>query len=202
MLRSRMAKLGAKVVLATHWGDGGKGAADLAKIVVELCEQPSKMTFVYEESDTLWEKVSKIAKRVYRASDVTADNKVRAQIRKLQRTATATTGLRGEDALSTDLHCAAHTQLLRHQREVRRAAGAEFIVMVCGDIMTMPGLPGCRRPVRSTGRRRGGRPVLGFRGNVAARKGRPRRPVGSQGTNRRIRVSAGNRRPGRRQALN
>ena len=145
MLRSRMAKLGAKVVLATHWGDGGKGAAELAKIVVELCEQPSKMTFVYEEQDTLWEKVSKIARRVYRAGDVTADAKVRAQIRKLQ-----------EDGYGHYPVCVAKTQYsfstdpqLRgapsnhviNVREVRLAAGAEFIVMVCGDIMTMPGLP-------------------------------------------------------------
>ncbi len=145
MLRSRMAKLGARVVLATHWGDGGKGAAELAKIVVELCEQPSKMTFVYEEQDTLWEKVNKIAKRVYRASDVTADNKVRAQIKKLQ-----------EDGYGHYPVCVAKTQYsfstdaqLRgapsnhviNVREVRLAAGAEFVVMVCGDIMTMPGLP-------------------------------------------------------------
>ena len=145
MLRSRMAKLGAKVVLATHWGDGGKGAADLARIVVELCEQPSTMNFVYEEQDTLWDKVGKIAKRVYRASEVTADNKVRAQIRKLQ-----------EDGYGHYPVCVAKTQYsfstdaqLRgapanhviNVREVRLAAGAEFVVMVCGDIMTMPGLP-------------------------------------------------------------
>ncbi len=145
MLRARMAKLGAKVVLATHWGDGGKGAADLAKIVVELCEQPSTMNFVYEEQDTLWDKVNKIAKRVYRASEVTADNKVRAQIKRLQ-----------EDGYGHYPVCVAKTQYsfstdaqLRgapsnhviNVREVRLAAGAEFVVMVCGDIMTMPGLP-------------------------------------------------------------
>jgi len=145
MLSSRMARIGARVVLATHWGNGGKGAADLARIVVELCEQPSAMTFVYEEQDTLWEKVSKIAKRVYRASDVTADNKVRAQIKKLQ-----------EDGYGHYPVCVAKTQYsfstdaqLRgapsnhviNIREVRLAAGAEFVVMVCGDIMTMPGLP-------------------------------------------------------------
>jgi formate--tetrahydrofolate ligase len=145
MLRARMAKLGTRVVLATHWGDGGKGAAELAKIVVELCEKPSTMSFVYEEQDTLWEKVSKIARRVYRASDVTADNKVRAQIRRLQ-----------EDGYGHYPVCVAKTQYsfstdaqLRgapsnhviNVREVRLAAGAEFVVMVCGDIMTMPGLP-------------------------------------------------------------
>ncbi len=145
ILRSRMAKLGVKVVLATHWGDGGKGAADLARIVVELCEQKSSMTFVYDEQDTLWEKINKIAKKVYRASEVTADNKVRSQIKRLQ-----------EDGYGHYPVCVAKTQYsfstdaqLRgapdnhviNVREVRLAAGAEFIVMVCGDIMTMPGLP-------------------------------------------------------------
>ena len=145
ILRSRMAKLGVRVVLATHWGDGGKGAADLAQIVVELCEQKSNATFVYDEQDTLWEKINKIAKKVYRASEVTADNKVRSQIKRLQ-----------EDGYGHYPVCVAKTQYsfstdaqLRgapdnhviNVREVRLAAGAEFVVMVCGDIMTMPGLP-------------------------------------------------------------
>jgi formate--tetrahydrofolate ligase len=145
MLKSRMAKLGVKVVLATHWGDGGKGAAELAHMVVELCEKPSQMTFVYEEQDTLWDKIGKIAKKVYRASEVTADAKVRGQIKKLQ-----------EDGYGHYPVCVAKTQYsfstdaqLRgapenhaiNVREVRLAAGAEFVVMVCGDIMTMPGLP-------------------------------------------------------------
>jgi formate--tetrahydrofolate ligase len=145
MLRSRMAKLGTKVVLATHWGDGGKGAADLARIVVELCEQPSAMSFVYEEGDTLWEKVSKIAKRVYRATEVTADNKVRAQIRKLQEEGYGHYPVcvaKTQYSFSTDpqLRGAPSSHVI-NVREVRLAAGAEFVVMVCGDIMTMPGLP-------------------------------------------------------------
>ena len=53
-------------VLATHWGDGGKGAEELARIVVDLCEKPAKPTFVYEDSDTLWDKINKIARKVYR----------------------------------------------------------------------------------------------------------------------------------------
>ena len=145
MLNARMKKLGVPVVLATHWGDGGKGAAELAKIVVGLCDQPSKPTFVYEDSDTLWDKINKIAKKVYRAADVTADTKVRAQIKKLQ-----------EDGYGHYPVCVAKTQSsfttdasLRgapsnhvvNVREVRLAAGAEFVVMICGDIMTMPGLP-------------------------------------------------------------
>src|SRR5213075_965697 len=75
LLKSRIAKLGAKVVLATHWGDGGKGAAELARIVVELCESKGNFQFVYDEQDTLWDKINKIAKKIYRASEVTADGK-------------------------------------------------------------------------------------------------------------------------------
>ncbi len=145
LLNARMRKLGVAVVLATHWSDGGKGAAELAKIVVGLCEQPSKPAFVYEDADPLWEKVSKIAKKVYRAAAVTADNKVRNQIKKLQ-----------DDGYGHYPVCVAKTQYsfstdaavrgapsghVVNVREVRLAAGAEFVVMICGDIMTMPGLP-------------------------------------------------------------
>jgi formate--tetrahydrofolate ligase len=145
MLKGRMAKMGVPVVLATHWGEGGKGAAELARVVVDLCAKPSAMQFVYEDADTLWDKINKVAKKVYRASEVTADAKVRAQIKKLQ-----------EDGYGHYPICVAKTQYsfstdaqLRgapeghvvNVREVRLAAGAEFVVMICGDIMTMPGLP-------------------------------------------------------------
>ncbi len=145
LLKSRMAKMGVPVVLATHWGEGGKGAAELATIVVELCEKPSEVKFVYDDADTLWDKINKVAKKIYRAGEVTADSKVRAQIKKLQ-----------EDGYGHYPVCVAKTQYsfstdaqLRgapenhtlNIREVRLAAGAEFIVMVCGDVMTMPGLP-------------------------------------------------------------
>jgi formate--tetrahydrofolate ligase len=145
MLKHRMSALGVKVVLATHWSDGGRGAAELAQIVVDLCEQSAEIRFVYDENETLWDKINLIAKRVYRASEVTCDAKVRAQIRKLQ-----------DDGYGHYPVCVAKTQYsfstdpqLRgapenhviNVREVRLAAGAEFVVMVCGDIMTMPGLP-------------------------------------------------------------
>jgi len=145
LLKSRMSKLGVPVVLATHWGDGGKGAAELARIVVDLCEKPTEVTFVYDDADTLWDKVGKVATKIYHAAEVTADSKVRAQIAKLQ-----------EDGYGHYPICVAKTQYsfstdakLRgapeghslNIREVRLAAGAEFVVMVCGDVMTMPGLP-------------------------------------------------------------
>ena len=137
--------MGAGYVMATHWGDGGKGAAELARAVVALCDNPSRPTFVYEDADPLWEKMRKIAQKVYRAADISADAKVRAQIKKLQ-----------DDGYGHYPVCVAKTQYsfsadagLRaapsghvvNVREVRLAAGAEFVVMICGDIMTMPGLP-------------------------------------------------------------
>jgi formate--tetrahydrofolate ligase len=145
LVTERMKKLGVEVVLASHWGEGGKGAADLAKIVVQLCDKPSKPTFVYEDADPLWQKMEKIAKKVYRAGSVTADAKVKAQIQKLQ-----------DDGYGHFPVCVAKTQSsfstnaatrgapsdhVVNVREVRLSAGAEFVVMICGDIMTMPGLP-------------------------------------------------------------
>ncbi len=145
LLSDRIGKLGAKVVVATHWADGGKGAADLAKIVVDLCDQPSKPTFVYDDADTLWDKVKKIATKVYGASDVTADTKVRNRIKELQEAGYGHYPVcvaKTQSSFSTDASLrGAPSGHVVNVREVRLAAGAEFIVMVCGDIMTMPGLP-------------------------------------------------------------
>jgi len=145
LLSDRIGRLGAKVVVATHWADGGKGAADLAKIVVDLCDQPSKPTFVYDDADTLWDKVKKIATKVYGASDVTADTKVRNRIKELQEAGYGHYPVcvaKTQSSFSTDASLrGAPSGHVVNVREVRLAAGAEFIVMVCGDIMTMPGLP-------------------------------------------------------------
>jgi len=146
LLKKKMAHHEAPVILATHWADGGKGAEQVARTVVDLIEKvPSDFKFVYEDSLPLWEKIKTIATKIYGASEVTADAKVRGQIRKLQ-----------EDGYGHYPVCVAKTQYsfstdpqLRaapsghviNVREVRLAAGAEFVVMVCGDVMTMPGLP-------------------------------------------------------------
>jgi formate--tetrahydrofolate ligase len=145
LLSDRIGKLGARVVVATHWADGGKGAAEVARIVVELCEQPSSPTFVYDDADTLWDKITKIATRVYGASDVTADTKVRNRIKELQDAGYGHYPVcvaKTQSSFSTDpgLRGAPSGHVV-NVREVRLAAGAEFVVMVCGDIMTMPGLP-------------------------------------------------------------
>ena len=144
-VQARMKKLEVPVVLATHWSDGGKGAAELAKLVVGLCEKPSQATFVYEDADPLWDKITKIAQKVYRASAVTADAKVRNQIKKLQDDGYGHYPVcvaKTQYSFSTDVaKRAAPSGHALNVREVRLAAGAEFVVMVCGDIMTMPGLP-------------------------------------------------------------
>src|SRR6185312_4279149 len=134
VVSDRMKKLGVEVVTATHWGNGGKGAADLAKIVVGLCDKPSKPTFVYEDADPLWSKIEKIAKKVYRASEVTADAKVRAQIQKLQDDGYGNYPVcvaKTQYSFSTDPQLrAAPSGHVLNIREVRLAAGAEFVVMV------------------------------------------------------------------------
>ena len=146
LIKKRMKTLGVNVVLASHWGEGGKGAAELAKVVVDLCESNTQqMSYVYDDQDTLWEKINKVAKKVYRASEVNADAKVRAQIESLQQEGYGHYPVcvaKTQSSFSTDpkLRGAPDNHVIT-VREVRLAAGAEFIVMVCGDIMTMPGLP-------------------------------------------------------------
>jgi len=145
LIFERMKKLGVKTVLASHWSDGGKGAVDLAKSVVELCEtNKQKMQFSYEDNDTLWDKINKIAKKVYRASEVTADDNVKAQIENLQKAGYGKFPVcvaKTQSSFSTDAKLrGAPTGHIVAIREIRLAAGAEFIIMICGSVMTMPGL--------------------------------------------------------------
>ena len=145
LLRRLVADAGAQVVLATHWADGGAGTEDLARAVVTMCETPSEVTFVYTDEATLWEKIEAIATRVYRADEVTASSKVRTQLRELQDMGYGHLPVciaKTQYSFSTDaaLRGAPSGHVL-DVREVRLSAGAEFVVVVCGDIMTMPGLP-------------------------------------------------------------
>ena len=145
VLTERVEKLGVKVVVANHWAEGGKGAANVAKIVVDLCEQKSSPTFVYEDSDTLWDKMKKIATKVYGAADISADSKIRNRIKELQDGGYGHYPVcvaKTQSSFSTDASVrGAPSGHMVNVREVRLAAGAEFVVMICGDIMTMPGLP-------------------------------------------------------------
>ena len=113
--------------------------------MVELCAQKSSATFVYEDADPLWEKMKKIATRVYGAGDITADSKVRNRIKELQDAGYGHYPVcvaKTQSSLTTDPAVrGAPTGHVVNIREVRLAAGAEFVVMICGDMMTMPGLP-------------------------------------------------------------
>ena len=145
LLRQRMGELGVPVHTAKHWAQGGAGAVDLAHEVVRLCDTPSTLRFSFEDADPLWDKVNKVASRVYGASEVLASAAVRAQIQGLQDSGYGHFPVciaKTQYSFSTDpkLRGAPSGHVLV-VREVRLAAGAEFVVMVCGDIMTMPGLP-------------------------------------------------------------
>ncbi len=145
LVTDRMKALGVNVVLAEHWAKGGAGAEALAYEVVRLAEQPNGMTYVYDDSDALLEKMKKVATKIYGAADVSASAKVKQQLKvwedagygnypicvaKTQSSFSSDASLRGAPS--------GHTI---NVREVRLAAGAQFIVMICGDVMTMPGLP-------------------------------------------------------------
>ena len=141
----RTGHLGAKVILARHFAQGGRGAVDVAHEVVRLCESPGNFKFVYEESAPLWEKMRAIATRVYGAADISATSSVRAQIKQLQDSGYGNYPVcvaKTQYSFSTDPSLrGAPSGHIVNVREVRLAAGAQFVVMICGDIMTMPGLP-------------------------------------------------------------
>ncbi len=146
LLKQKMAAHGAPVVLARHWAEGGAGATELAEVVVDTIEKtPGKATFVYDESLPLWDKMKAIATKIYGAADISADAKVRGQIKQLQESGYGHYPVcvaKTQYSFSTDPSLkGAPSGHIVNVREVRLAAGAEFVVMVCGDIMTMPGLP-------------------------------------------------------------
>ena len=146
-LKEYCEKIGIKVSKCTHWADGGEGTKELASHVVEICENSNSQNFkfLYEEKDKLWNKIEKIAKEIYKASKITAENNVKEQLETFEKN--------GYGNLPV---CIAKTQYSfsvdpklkgapsDHEipiREVRLSSGAEFVVVVCGSIMTMPGLP-------------------------------------------------------------
>ena len=145
LLRSKAESMGAKVVISKHWADGGAGAEDLAKAVVEIVDGHSgKHKYVYEDNAPLWEKIEAIATKIYGASGISAPQNVRAQIDKLnedygsypvciaktQMSFSADPSVRGAPS--------GHTVAIT---EARLASGAGFIVVIAGNMMTMPGLP-------------------------------------------------------------
>ena len=145
LLREIVEGMGVRIVLSTHWSDGGAGAVDLARAVVDLCEEPSEVTFAYPDDASLWEKINLVASRIYGATEVTAESKVKTRIKELEDAGYGKFPIcvaKTQYSFSTDptLRGAPWGHSI-NIREVRLSAGAEFVVMVCGEIMTMPGLP-------------------------------------------------------------
>jgi formate--tetrahydrofolate ligase len=146
LLQRKFARRDTPVVVARHWAEGGAGAEELARTVVDvIATRKPEFRFVYDDATSLWDKARAIATKIYGALDITADAKVKAQIQKLQDDGYGHYPVciaKTQYSFSTDAGArgapSGHTINIR---EVRLAAGAEFVVLVCGDIMTMPGLP-------------------------------------------------------------
>ncbi len=146
LLAKKLAHHEVPVVLARHWAEGGAGAESLAREVVRLTETtPSDFRFVYDDDASLWAKCEAVATKIYGASGIDADSAVRARLAELEAQGYGRFPVciaKTPYSFSTDpaLRGAPSGHVL-HIREVRLAAGAGFVVLVCGDIMTMPGLP-------------------------------------------------------------
>ena len=138
--------LGVKASLCTHWSNGGEGTKELAAHVVDLCEKDeAKFNFLYESKTPLLKKIETIAKEIYRADEVIADIKIRDQLKTFEDAGYGELPIcvaKTQYSFSTDPNLkGAPTGHALPIREIRLSSGAEFIVVVCGAIMTMPGLP-------------------------------------------------------------
>ena len=146
LLKKLCAKLGVDCVMADHWAQGGAGAVELAKTVVKtIDERPSKFHTLYPDDMTLWEKTRTIAREIYRAEDISADKSVRDRFAELEKEGFGNFPIcvaKTQYSFSTNPDAkGAPSGHIIPIREVRLSAGAEFVVVICGDIMTMPGLP-------------------------------------------------------------
>ncbi len=139
-------KLGIKASICTHWANGGEGTKELASHVADLCEKnENKFKFLYESKTPLFKKIETIAKEIYRADEVIADTKIRDQLKSFEEAGYGELPIcvaKTQYSFSTDPNLkGAPTGHSLPIREIRLSSGAEFIVVVCGAIMTMPGLP-------------------------------------------------------------
>ncbi len=149
VVKRYVAEFGVKGVLCTHWADGGAGCEELANEVAALCDSGSaQFRTLYSDDLSLWEKTQRIARELYGADDIIADKKVREQFASFERQgyhAYPICMAKTQSSFSTDPNLlGAPSGHVVPIREIRLAAGAEFVVVVCGAIMTMPGLP--RKP--------------------------------------------------------
>ena len=146
MVRETASEYGSEVVVSSHWESGGAGAEDLARSVVDLVDRgQAQFAPLYPDEMPLWKKIKSIATHIYEAEGIMADQKVRNQIKRLEELGYGHLPIcmaKTQYSFSTDPQLKGAPS--GHQvpiREVRLLAGAEFVVVICGEIMTMPGLP-------------------------------------------------------------
>jgi formate--tetrahydrofolate ligase len=146
LVRNACAKLGVEALMADHWALGGEGAADVARAVVKAAESgQSSLKLLYPDDMPLIEKIRTIAREIYRAKDIDADKSVRDQLASFEQMGYGKFPVciaKTQYSFSTnpDAKGAPADHIIK-VRDVRLSAGAEFVVAICGEIMTMPGLP-------------------------------------------------------------
>jgi formate--tetrahydrofolate ligase len=145
-VKTACAKLGVECYMADHWAMGGEGAADVARAVVKICDSgKSKLKFLYPDDMPLYEKIRTIAREIYRAKDISADKSVKDQLTSFEAMGFGKAPIciaKTQYSFSTNPDSkGAPIDHTINVREVRLSAGAEFVVAICGEIMTMPGLP-------------------------------------------------------------
>ncbi|HKY85433.1 MAG TPA: formate--tetrahydrofolate ligase, partial [Pseudorhodoplanes sp.] len=146
LVRDKCKALGVEALMADHWAMGGEGAADVAKAVVKVIDEgKSNLKMLYPDDMPLFEKIRTIAKEIYRANDATADKAVKDQLKAWEEMGFGKLPVciaKTQYSFSTNPDAkGAPVDHTINVREVRLSAGAEFIVAICGEIMTMPGLP-------------------------------------------------------------
>ena len=146
LVKEKCKALGVEALMADHWAMGGAGAADVAKAVVKICDEgKAKLKLLYPDDTPLFEKIRTIAKEIYRAKDATADKSVKDQLAAFEAMGYGKAPVciaKTQYSFSTNADAkGAPTDHTINVREVRLSAGAEFVVAICGEIMTMPGLP-------------------------------------------------------------
>ena len=145
LLRQLCCEIGVNAIVSDHWAMGSRGAMDLAKNVVEMIEkEPAEFRYLYEDDMKLWDKVRTIAQEIYGAQGIIADKKIRDQFASLQEDYGHLPVCIAKTPLSFSTDPALKGAPSNHVvpiREVRLSSGAGFLVVICGDVMTMPGLP-------------------------------------------------------------
>ena len=145
LLKAKIEEVGGTAVISKHWAEGGAGAEDLARAVVDVVDhRPGRHAFVYDDSMSLWEKLEAVATKIYGAKEVIASSRVRAELAKLNQNYGRFPVCIAKTQMSFSTDPAVRGAPTDHAveiSEVRLANGAGFIVAVAGNMMTMPGLP-------------------------------------------------------------